>query len=554
MDRGTVGKTVVSNLHPSTIDYYWFIVNLNIPLNTFDFVSVNNIRGTRTVGMVQDMIAGVPMDGNEYSFPRNKRNVSEPLLAKVAVIGNTGVKNKEGQSHKTISVNFPVMTGKEVSFSTKKEVLSSLGVPKMETPIPAGIIELSNGLQIPISLDLTYLAGPDTAHVNVSGISGNRKSSYILFLLQSAYQTLRHIEGRRKEHERKGACLIVFNTKEDDLLYLDQKKRRGEMGSDARRAFKILDLVIEPFSNVTYFLPRGKDGEPNSLHVPLNHKTYSYELVNIFDRLHLLFSSTPEPHDIMPIVNYIRESWPLEESSGNNISNWTDLSKFTDYPKSIVSHISALQGFIGQIQRFRESSLFIDRRVKSVYLGEQAANVKSGDVFVIDLAPLPSVEEQALVIGDILKSINGLYSVRYPISGKKKLERTVRGKKPPKYVLIFLDEINRFMPKSHYFPKFNSVSDEIMRLVIGGRSRGNILFSAQQFKSATDYRFQENIDLHIFAKLGLSELLTEPYYSMIDDMVKKNIARLERGEMVLVHPAFRHPLKIWFPPSSYKRR
>jgi uncharacterized protein len=65
---------------------------------------------------------------------------------------------------------------------------------------------------------------------------------------------------------------------------------------------------------------------------------------------------------------------------------------------------------------------------------------------------------------------------------------------------------------------------------------------------------QENIDLHIFAKLGLSELLTAPYYTMIDEGVKKNIARLERGEMVLVHSAFRHPLKIWFPPASYKRR
>jgi hypothetical protein len=236
----------------------------------------------------------------------------------------------------------------------------------METPVPAGIIELGNGLQVPISLDLTYLAGPDTAHVNVSGISGNRKSSYILFLLQSAYQTLRYMK-RQNKQERRGACLILFNTKEDDLLYLHQKKGRKEMDANARIAFKILDLDIEPFSNVTYFLPRGKDGEPNSLHVPPNHKTYSFELLDIFDRLHLLFSSTPEPRDLMPIVNYIRESWPLKDSSGNKIFNWTDLSKFTEYPKSIVSHISALQGFIGQIQSFRDSSLFVDER-KKVYI------------------------------------------------------------------------------------------------------------------------------------------------------------------------------------------
>ena len=30
-----------------------------------------------------------------------------------------------------------------------------------------------------------YLVGPDTAHVNAAGISGNQKTSYLLFLLQS---------------------------------------------------------------------------------------------------------------------------------------------------------------------------------------------------------------------------------------------------------------------------------------------------------------------------------------------------------------------------------
>jgi hypothetical protein len=85
----------------------------------------------------------------------NKKKFGGQILAKVAVIGNTGLKSKEMVSHKTISINFPVTTGREVRFSTRREVLSSLGVPKMETPIPAGIIELSSGLQIPISLDLT---------------------------------------------------------------------------------------------------------------------------------------------------------------------------------------------------------------------------------------------------------------------------------------------------------------------------------------------------------------------------------------------------------------
>jgi len=106
-------------------------------------------------------------------------------LAKVAIMANGGVK---AQGYKEdISINFPVGVGKTVRFATKDEIIFALGIPQMENPIPAGIIETTNGLEVPITLDITYLAGADTAHVNASGISGNRKSSYILFLLQSSY-------------------------------------------------------------------------------------------------------------------------------------------------------------------------------------------------------------------------------------------------------------------------------------------------------------------------------------------------------------------------------
>lgn len=566
----SIGKSLVSQSHPSSIDYYWFIVNQNTLLNTFDFVTVNNLRHTKSIGIVQDITAEVLSHGRKTSLSEldnikslskqgERNDIEQAIIAKVAIIGNTGVRTSEGRSYKTVSVNFPVAAGNDVRFSTEEEVLFSLGVPKMETPISAGIMEMSNGLQIPISLDLTYLAGPDTAHVNVSGISGNRKSSYILFLLQSAYQTLRDVT---KSHEN--VCLIIFNTKEDDLLYLDQKKEKRDIGIQAKKAFEILDLHVEAFDNVTYFLPRGKDGKPNSLHIPKYFKTYSFELKDIYDKLDLLFTSTLDQRDTLPIVNFIRESWPLQDSSGKIISNWTDISRFTEYPQSIISHKSSFLDFISQIQRFRGSPMFVDGKVKSVYLGDEIKKIDGNDIFVIDIAPLSSVEEQAFIIGDVLRNINGLYSVRYPFSEEKIADTSQKSHyqnygrhrigKLPSYIFIFLDEINRFIPKVHYSPKLNPVSEEIMKLVIGGRSRGNILFSAQQFKSNTDYRFQENIDLRIFAKLGLSELLTAPYYSMIDEGVKKNIARLERGEMVLVHSAFRHPLKIWFPPASYKRR
>jgi uncharacterized protein len=49
----------------------------------------------------------------------------------------------------------------------------------------------------------------------------------------------------------------------------------------------------------------------------------------------------------------------------------------------------------------------------------------------------------------------------------------------------------------------------------------------------------------------MSELSTPPY-RMIDKNTKANIARLNKGELVMVHPAFRQPIKILFPKAPFK--
>ena len=206
--------------------------------------------------------------------------------------------------------------------------------------------------------------------------------------------------------------------------------------------------------------------------------------------------------------------------------------------------------------------MFIDKKKTSTYLGNEIKKIKAGEVFVIDVATISSFEEQAFVVGDVMKSIDEMYSSRYynledednnrsnnPNIDSNK-SNVQNDQKKLHYILVFIDEINRFIPKSQN-GKMNSVSEQIMRTVTAGRTRGTILFSAQQFKSATDYRLQANIDLQITAKLGLSELSTEPY-SMLDESTKMNIVRLNKGELVMVHPAFRHPIKIGFPKATYK--
>jgi hypothetical protein len=303
VSKGSIGTTIVSGSLASDIDNFWFAVKEGAAVKPFDFVSVKNPEG-KTIGIVDDLKVLPEEDNNNNSSSNSSvTSYSEQgiLVAKVAIL-----------AHESFSSDMPVLPGNKVSLANSKEAVFALGIPRMANPIPAGIIQMTGGLQVPVSLDISYLAGPDTAHVNASGISGNRKTTYLLFLLQSAYQRL----------SRQGAGLIIFNTKEHDLLQIDVREDGKKFDRQDTEFFDLLDLDTRPFSNVTYYLPRGSDGRPNSAVVPKNSRTYSYELADIYDRLELLFSHTADAHydSILSIVNYIAESWPVKDGADGNIS------------------------------------------------------------------------------------------------------------------------------------------------------------------------------------------------------------------------------------------
>jgi DNA helicase HerA-like ATPase len=321
-----------------------------------------------------------------------------------------------------------------------------------------------------------------------------------------------------------------------------------------------LKITPDPFNNVTYFLPRGKDGKPISLHIPPNFRTYSYELKDIYDRLDLLLSSESyDPrYNLYAIINYIYESWPLHDSSRNVVNSWSDLLKYSDYPPEIVGHKSVYLHFLGYIQKFKRSPLFTDKRKTSIYIGNEIKKIKADDVFVIDIAMIPTLEEQSLVIGDVMKNIDELYSSRYSFehslneSESEGDKNTKSNMKKPRYILIFIDEINRFLPQILTLGHRSSVAEQIIKTIIAGKSRNTILLSAQQFKSAVDPILNENTGIHMIAKLGLSELSTNSY-SMLDNITKGNIAQMGKGEIVMIQPAIRHPVKVIFPRPPFKR-
>ena len=338
-----IGRTVESEKFPITMDEFWFSICPNVIVGPFDFVCVDNIYNTRTIGIIKELrtvsnVRSVKQKPNGGATALSVRHDSESAMiggrdnqvhgtriARVAVMANVQNKN-EGQddrSNNNVIVRMPVGINASVAFANSDEILLALGIPKMEDPVMAGIIEMTNGNKIAIPMAMSYLAGPDAAHINASGISGNLKTSYLLFLLHSLYQKL------IKNNE---VAIIVFNTREDDLLYIDEVQ--GTVTARDKELYDLLQISPDPFSKVTYFLPRGIDGKPISVHIPSNYQTYSYELNDIYDRLDLLLSSeTYDPrYNLSAIINYIYESWPLNDKEGKTITTWSDLVRVQGLP------------------------------------------------------------------------------------------------------------------------------------------------------------------------------------------------------------------------------
>ncbi len=551
-DNKKIGVTIVSETLTSDTDNFWFAIDKDSLIAPFDFVSVKGTRGKKVIGIVDDLRV-VPSkkgnyDGNQKRIANHypTDNIEEDhileyekgiMVAKVTILANTNT-TPDGSPHSSNLPVMPIMPGRKVRFADTEEVLFALGIPEMQNPIPSGVIKMTNGLMVPVSLDVSYIAGPDTAHVNAAGISGNRKTSYLLFLLHSAYQRLL----------KYGVSLIIFNTKESELLQIDVDREK-ELSKEDLKFYNLMGLEMRPFSNVTYFLPRGSDGKANASTVPKNSKTYSYELQDIYDRLELLFSHTADPmyDGLISIVNYIGESWPIK-GNGKIITSWADLASFIDYPDEVVPHKSTLVHFLGYLKKFNKSNLFVEKRKRSIILEEEIKRIKAGDTYVIDLANLPTLEEQSLVVGDVMRTVDEMYSARNTAAS---LNRSDEAK--AKYLLIFIDEINRFLPSSVTGTKrMSATAEQITRTVIAGKSRDTVLFSAQQFKSSVDDTLHDNTGTHMFAKLGITEL-SKPSYQMINDSMKGNIVRLNKGDIIMTHPAFRHPIKISFPHVSFKR-
>lgn len=260
----------------------------------------------------------------------------------------------------------------------------------------------------------------------------------------------------------------------------------------------------------------------------------------MWDRLDLLFSDVPDEWGtIEDFVNRFRNEWDTNQIIIGNapVTTWDDLRNIEEHVINESFGFGRGTGVGRRIKRILNRlishSVFVNERSENqVYLGEKIKGIKAGDVFVIDIFRLPP-HTKSFVVGDVMRSIDELF-------GEKSKEELPA-------VIILIDELNTFAPKSSK----NALTKQIREIASKGRSRGTVLFGAEQFKSEVDEQIIGNCSVHAIGRTSGIEV-KKPVY-LLEESIKQSITTLEKGELVLAFPTWRRPVKIIFPRPCCKK-
>lgn len=550
-----IGRVSATANQPTSSEQFYFWLEPSVIVNPFDIVETDQVSAqspqsaSKTYGIVITLDHMTDAASHLSNFIANDfgevtASANTPrqgtTVARVAVLSNSE------------DIYMPAPNDSPVRFADEAGIHRALGIDLIpnEYRVPAGLIQMSNGEQAVVYIDCRYLLGPEGAHLNISGISGlATKTSYAMFLLQSILQTA-------PEHDKIAA--ILLNVKHGDLLHIDEPS--DNLDEETRTIWQSMGLEPMPFSNVRYLLPWGKnsgrDGRPNSFSIPnANWWMYAYALQDTYDKLDLLLSQVPDPHDtIGALIGEIRErlggshGWsPSGEWA--NAKTWDRLLNGEPLVKNGVpqqisdiraSSVGRFRRLLRRIVRTRQSGIFVEQRARDASnLSEEIAKIRGGEVVVVDIAKLTD-DEQTLVFGDILRTIYALYAE----SDEEEIGESI-----PEKVIIFVDELNKYAPVRE---SSSPIIEQVLDIAERGRSLGVVLFGAEQFRSAVHPRVVGNCATHIFGRTGSTEL-ADAAYRALDADVRLSLTRLEKGELLLSHATFRQPVKVRFPRPAYKQ-
>lgn len=536
---GAVGRVVATELKPSTPHQFYFWTARESPVGIGAIVRVEASQRT---------VYGVVTDGFAYS------DLPTPLDAGVGGVGDPqapgpGVPRPEVRLYAAAVLRHspeeplqPVPLG-AVHLADDTDVVRALRMESFVegaagSGIPIGVYA-AGGLEAPVYADADFLLGPEAAHLNISGVSGlATKTSAVEFLLSSLFQRFPARKGR--------LAAVCFNVKGPDLCFLDQP---ADLSEDDRRLYRRLGLTPEPFGRVRYYAPYRPDGvNLNTLrsHPALAETTEPlvWGLREVLDYAEVLLNKDDVDAKADALIDFLAERVVGKEFTDPLLPRKFRVQSFADLDEFFRAIFSALEDSVrgGEVWRTHHVATIRKIRNRLSNISTRSKGLVTDDGDVNDL-PWGAFEDRGLYVVDVAgldPLAQDLVFARIVSLLREHLERRDLG---VEHVVVFVDELNKYAPADG--PE-TYVRKMLLDISERGRYLGLVLFSAQQFRSQVHRRVVGNAGTVILGRMDGDELAL-PGYATMSAATRARLAALPKGELLIRHPHFTHPVFVRFP-------
>jgi hypothetical protein len=384
--------------------------------------------------------------------------------------------------------------------------------------VPIGVYALSSGQIVDdavIRVETPYLLGKEAAHVNISGQSGFGKTAFALFMLKSIQATV------SKDVRVK---TVIFNVKQDDLLWLD--KSNDELTDDDKALYAMCGVPAAAFQKVAFFGtdeydPISKKYKRASLRPDVKQFYWSWNDVRFY--IHFAIGPQEDFDDKQLQCLHIAQDQKLADidSAIEYAKKQAGISTATPHPASWGKFARILNGI-------KEANKGLLRQSKPI---PYEAVFKDNDILVIDINETFFPEyTQRLVLGKVVSDVQRLHQ-------EKKLNAD--------YLLIMTDELSRYAARSAD-EHLRKVKEIIKSIAARGRSMQTPLIAIEQFPSEIDDQILGNINTKIFTRTKQNEL-RNTMYKVYSDRVKFEMVNLKKGYAFAENSQFPDLIKIRYP-------
>jgi len=406
------------------------------------------------------------------------------------------------------------------------------------TAIPLGVYG-TGGHAAPVYLDADFLLGPEAAHLNITGVSGlATKTSAIEFLLTSIFQAFPASKG--------SVAAVCFNVKGPDLCFLDQP---ADLAPEDLALYARLGLDPRPFEQAEYFAPLKADGvNLNTLRshpaLAANTAPLTWGLREVLEFAEVALNRDDLDAKADAFVDFLADRVVGKEFHAPELKpqEWR-VTSFADLEQFFRAIFDALEEshrgelwrthHIATIRKVRNRLGNITTRAKGLVTDDGAASdlpwgaFADRGMYVVDVAGMDPLA-QDLAFARIVSKL------------REHLERRDLG---VDHVVVFVDELNKYAPA-------DGADTYVRRMLLDlserGRYLGLVLFSAQQFRSQVLRRVVGNAGTALHGRMDSDELATAGY-GTLTHATRSRLATLAKGELMVRHPHFTHPVFLRFP-------